>query len=244
MFAEQLLIAITVSSNIAVLDNNARLTWRSLSEGLIDDRMAESLSVAIEARRSALQGAGSPISKKPTMTRHRPCRSPEKLRSIERRRGLAASGAVPGKIAAHFTTGEIAALTVVARECQRTGSCDWFMDRIAAVAGVSRTTARNALRQAQRLGLITRQERRLTAWRSESNIIKIVSGEWLLWLGIGGGRKKQLTTNNSFKNNSISSGETSKKLAKFRFRSRGEPSFLVHSRHDHTPRDCSPSDNS
>ena len=244
MFAEQLLTAITVSSNIAVLENNARLTWRSFSEGLIDDGMAETLSVAIEARRSALQGSGRAISKKPAMTRHRPCRSPERAKSIERRRGLAASGAVPGKIAAHFTTGEIAALTVVARECQRTGSCDWFMDRIAAVAGVSRTTARNALRQAQKLGLVTLQERRLTAWRSESNIIKIVSGEWLLWLGIGGGRKKPLTTNNNIKNNLISRVKTPKNHGKLRLSSREKPSFLVHSRHDHTHRDYSPSDNS
>src|SRR4029077_3195166 len=109
-----------------------------------------------------------------TLAHPRPCRSPDKARSISRRRHLAASGAVPGTIAANFTTGEIAVLTVIARECQRRGSCTWFMDRIAAVAGVRRSTARNALRHAQTLGLVTVQERRHCGWRSDSNIVRIV----------------------------------------------------------------------
>lgn len=195
MIAEQLSAAIGTARTTAMLDNAARLTWRGLAEGLIDDSTAERLSTATEARRMALREQGRTTPPKSARARPRPCTSPDRARSISRRRRLAVSGAVPGAIAANFTTGEVAALTVIARECQRSGSCSWFMDKIAAVAGVSRTTARNALRQAQALGLVTVQERRWRGWRSDSNVIRIVSREWLAWLRIGGGCKKPKATN-------------------------------------------------
>lgn len=196
MLENQLSQAIETARTVATLDNAARLMWSGHGEGLFDDSAAERLSAAIEARRDALKGKTKPSPARRAISRPRPCRSPEKAKSIARRRGLAASGAVPGTIAANFTTGEIAALTVIARQCQRSGSCDWFMDRIAAVAGVSRTTVRNALRQAQALGLISIQERRQTAWRSDSNVIRIISPEWIAWLGLEGGCKKAKPTNN------------------------------------------------
>lgn len=195
MLAEQLSEAIVTARTVAMLDNVSRLTWRGLAAGLIDDKAAERLSTVTEARRMALKGKGRMNPPKAALARPRPCRSPNRARSISRRRQLAASGAVPGTLAASFTTGEIAVLTVIARECQRSGSCSWFMDRIAAVAGVCRTTARNALRLAQDLGLIMVQERRHRAWRSDSNVIRIVSREWLSWLRLGGGCKKPNTTN-------------------------------------------------
>lgn len=195
MLAEQLSAAITTARTTAMLDNAARLTWRGLAEGLIDESAAERLSTATEARRLALKGQGRQIAAKPALARPRPCRSPDRARSIARRRQIAASGAMPGTIAASFTTGEVAALSVIARECQRSGSCSWFMERIAAVAGVSRTTARNALRQAQALGLVSVEERRRRGWRSDSNIVRIVLREWLAWLKLGGGCRKPKSTN-------------------------------------------------
>lgn len=204
MLAEQLSDAISTARTMAMLDNTSRLTWRGLAEGLIDDEAAERLALATEARRMALRGQGRMNPPKPALARRRPCRSPDRTRSISRRRQLAASGAVPGTIAASFTTGELAVLTVIARECQRSGSCIWFMDKIAAVAGVSRTTARNALRQAQVLGLVTVQERRHRAWRSDSNVVRIVSAEWISWLG--GGCKKPKTTNTDSKSSRENSG--------------------------------------
>lgn len=195
MLAEQLSEAIATARTMGTLDRTSRLTWRGLAEGLIDDKTAERLSTATEARRMALKGQGHRKPPQPGLARPQPCRSPDRTRSISRRRQLAASGAVPGTIAASFTTGEVAVLTVIARECQRSGSCTWFMDRIAAVAGVSRTTARNALRRAQDLGLVSVQERRHRGWRSDSNVIRIVSPEWLSWLRLGGGCKKPQSTN-------------------------------------------------
>lgn len=235
MFIDQVSQAVAVASSIPMLDNTAKLVWRGLAEGLISDVDAEQLSGAVEARRDALRNKPRRNIPQQPQSRPRACRSPDRTRSIRRRRGLAASGAVPGTIAAHFTTGEIAALTVIARQCQRSRSCDWFMDRIAAVAGVSRTTVRNALRQAQALGLISVQERRLTAWRSDSNIIRVVSAEWLAWLGLGGGRKKERTTNNQFYNQNVTQGNAGYNSDLFRVCSSHSVARMLNSR-DEKPR--------
>ncbi len=183
------------------LDDIARGMWRSYGQGELDDLQANALSGAIEARRRALAPSTREMSHKPATTRHGPprrppCRAPDRSRSIARRRQLAASGAVPGSIAANFTTGELAVLSVIARELQRSDGFAWCMDKLAAVAGVSRTTARNAIRRAQALGLISVVERRHNRWRSDTNILTIVSAEWRQWLRLGGGCKKPMPTNN------------------------------------------------
>ncbi len=175
------------------LDDIARGMWRSYGQGHIDDIEANALSAAIDARRAALSGLGRIDRGKPATASRRRCRSPERSRSIARRRQLAASGVVPGSIAVNFTQGELAVLSVIAREIRRTGACDWFMDKIAAVAGVCRTTARNALRQAQAMGLIALEERRRNRWRSDTNVITMLSKEWAIWLRLGGvGAKSRL----------------------------------------------------
>lgn len=200
------------------LDDIAKAVWGGYGT-LFDDDTAQALGDAIEARRRALAPSTREMPCKPSMARHgpprRPCRSPDRSRSIARRRQLAASGAVPGSIAVAFTQGELAVLTVIAREIRRNNApFDWCLDRIAALAGVSRTTTRNALRHAQALGLITVEERRRNRWRSDTNVIGIVSAEWRQWLRLGGGRKKLMTTNNQ----SDLDGEK-------------RVSFAVHSRH-------------
>jgi hypothetical protein len=57
------------------------------------------------------------------------------------------------------------------------------------VAGVSITTAKNALRAARGLNIISVEERRLTAFRNASNVVRITSPEWRAWLRLGGGVK-------------------------------------------------------
>lgn len=188
------------------LDDIAKAVWGGYGT-LFDDDTAQSLGDAIEARRRALAPATREMQRNLATARHgpprRPCRSPDRSRSIARRRQLAASGGVPGSIAVNFTQGELAVLTVIAREIRRStpsvrerssAGFAWCMDRIAAVAGVSRTTTRNAIRQAQALGLIVVEERRRNRWRSDTNVITIISREWTSWLRLGGGRKKPTTT--------------------------------------------------
>ena len=98
------------------------------------------------------------------------------------------SGAVPAKIAAAFTLGELAVLSVIAREVQRRGgACGLPIDALAALAGVSRTTVQNSLRQARHLGLLEVKERRRRGLPSLTNVIKVISKEWSAWLKLSSG---------------------------------------------------------
>lgn len=84
---------------------------------------------------------------------------------LEKRRRWAASGWLPPALAARFTAGELAALSVVAAQVHARGACCLSHDRLAAAAGVSASTARNALREARRLGLVSAEERRSSPYR-------------------------------------------------------------------------------
>jgi hypothetical protein len=118
------------------------------------------------------------------------------------------SGAVPAKIAAAFTMAELAVLAVVGRQCRRGGTCSLHIDAIAALAGVSRTTVKRAMRQARLLGLVRMRqarllglvlvkERRIPGRKSLTNVVSVVSREWLAWLKLGvGGQKRPSTVNN------------------------------------------------
>jgi hypothetical protein len=61
---------------------------------------------------------------------------------------------------------------------------------MAAVTGVCRSTVKNAIREAARLGLLTVEERQITGFRNDTNVLRIVSPEWLAWIRLarkGGG---------------------------------------------------------
>lgn len=145
-----------------------REVWRALAAGHLSDAEADRLDGLGRARRAELQarverggGAspGGPVRASQALggvvRRVRRPRSPDRAASMARRRRVAGSGAVPSDLWEHFTAGEVAVLSVVGREAARGRPfCDWPMDRIAALAGVGRTTARGALRLAERLGLV------------------------------------------------------------------------------------------
>jgi hypothetical protein len=118
--------------------------------------------------------------------RRRPQRSPDREKSRQRRRLLGGSGALPPGIRVRFTEGERAVLYVVGCEVKRQGICDWPIDKIAALAGVCRTTVQNALRWAERISLLTIQVREMGGGRKNlTNIVRIVSPEWKAWLARG-----------------------------------------------------------
>jgi hypothetical protein len=194
MLAEQFIAAAAGARNSTALDEIARLTWRAHGEGHLADADAESISEALQTRRRAFATRRAP----PALSQSRPAiglprhasrpRSPDRQASLERRRRQAMSGAVPAKIAAVFTLGELAVLSVIAREVQRrNGACSLPIDAIAAFAGVSRTTAQNSLRQARHLGLLEVKERRRRGLPSLTNVIKVISKEWSAWLKLSDG---------------------------------------------------------
>ena len=85
-------------------------------------------------------------------------------------------------MACKFTVGELAALRIVADEVREKGHCDRTLAEISARAGVSRTTAQNALRAAACMDLVTIEERRRQGQVNLPNVVRVVSREWLLWL--------------------------------------------------------------
>jgi hypothetical protein len=112
-------------------------------------------------------------------------RSPDRQASLARRRRQAMSGVVPARLAAHFTPGELAALSVIGRQCQRGGTCSLPIDAIAALAGVCRTVVKNAMRQARAVGLVLVRERRIPGRKSLTNVVTAI-GDWSAWLQRGG----------------------------------------------------------
>ena len=167
------------------LDAIAAAIWRAHGAGELGEASAVWLDGLARERRARMasrsRGLARPAPRRPV----RP-RSPDRAAAIARRRRIAASGAVPAELAEHFTQGQIAVLAVVGREAIRAHPwCDWAMDRIAAVAGVSRTVVREALRLAQTLGLLRVRERRRRGARSETNVVTVPPGAWRRWLRRG-----------------------------------------------------------
>ena len=174
MFVEQLRRAVEASPR-AELPAVAALLWKAYAAGHVTEAEASALSEVIELKR-ALPPAPKPVQRRLIGSQ------PRSSASLERRRRWAASGALPPALAARFTPAETAVLAVVAAEHQTHGRCTLVIDHIAALAGVGRTTVKNALREAQRQSLIRSEERRVSAWRNAPNIVTITSPEWLSWL--------------------------------------------------------------
>ena len=202
-----------------VLDEITREIWGALGAGHLSEPEAVRLDCLVRARRTQIddgRGAGSGLrglGVVPVPRSRRP-RSPDRQASIERRRRVAASGAVPPELAAQFTQGEVAVLSVVGREAARGRPlCDWPMDRIAALAGVSRTVARGALRLAQALGLLRVQERRRRATRSDTNVVTITAKDWWRWLKRMASKNTTTTTSSQRKGAAVEGGGCEKLIA-------------------------------
>lgn len=194
MFADEIRRAVEASPRVE-LPKLSALLWRALAEGQVTEAEAEALSAEIEARKV-------PPPKLVGAPRRAVGSRPRTDASMERRRRWAASGRLPPQIAAQFTLAEQAVLSVVTTETVKRGDCRLTHDHIAALAGVSRSTVKAALRRARDLGMVTIEERRSTAWRNLPNIVRIVAREWQAWMRLarremtsGGGVKSSTTTN-------------------------------------------------
>lgn len=168
--------------------------WRAYGEGRVTEAEAEALSAVIEIQLTTITNAVAPNrngrvqSGNAAQNRAGAPRGlgvgsrPRTDASIERRRRWAASGRLPPGLAARFTLAEQAVLALVAAETARRGDCRLAVGHLAAIAGLSETTVRNAIREARQLGLVTVEERRVTGFRNLPNIVRIVLAEWTAWL--------------------------------------------------------------
>lgn len=203
--ALDVLAAIGGTKSLSTLDGYCRVVWSDWGAGRLTDDQAQSLAETIEARRREVRGRDTVAVRAPQIAAaakaagrpsHFPAkrkapRSPSRRASIERRRLLAASGPMPPQLAAQFTTGELAALRIVADAVRARGACLMSLGEIAARAGVCVTTARNGLRLAARAGLVTIEERRRDKRPNLPNVVRVVSREWRSWIERGGRSKSQ-----------------------------------------------------
>lgn len=120
----------------------------------------------------------------PRQPRQRP-RSPDRRASRDRRRLLGGSSALPATLRHHYTEGQRSVLAIIAGEIKRRGICDMPIDKIAALAGVCRTTVQTTLHEAKRLKHIRVTERPVRGRKSLTNLIRIMSPEWEAWLRRG-----------------------------------------------------------
>src|SRR5215217_5195289 len=185
MFADELRRAVEASPR-AKLHAVSQLLWRAYAAGSVTEAQASGLSDLIETRK-ALPASGKPAQRRGGSRPLTPA-------SMARRRSWAAAGRLPPQIASRFTLAEQAVLAVVALEVVKHGSCRLAIDHIAALAGVGRSSVKNALREAHGLGLVRIEERRLTGFRNDTNVVTILSPEWTSWLRLrGGGGVKTVT---------------------------------------------------
>lgn len=184
MLLDQFSTAVSAAP-LHALDDVARTLWRAHGAGALSDAEAEEIAQSIEARRKAARTAqdarqrlrvSGPIQPRPRRS----------VDALERRRRLAASAPLPPRLAASFTTGELACLRIIGDEIRdRGGVCCLPLIVIARRAGVCRSTARNAVRAAERIGLLVKTERRRRGQRSETNVLRVISQEWRVWMKRG-----------------------------------------------------------
>ncbi len=180
------------------LDNIVRAVWHHWGKGEFSDDVATFLTTACDNRRPMgrrTSSAPGTVTMKPVgrlagrlgsiFPRRKPQRSPDRKASRERQRMLGGAGHLPPQVRQHYTQGERAVLYVISTEVKRTGVCDWPIAKIAAMAGVCRTTAQNAMREAQRLAHIIVEERPVPGRKNLTNVIKVISREWCAWLKRG-----------------------------------------------------------
>ncbi|MCJ2113285.1 helix-turn-helix domain-containing protein [Methylobacterium sp. E-025] len=174
----------------AALPAVASALWKAFGEGHLSEAEAEALSGLIEARK--LPELPADLSDRSTGSpRSRAGSRPRTDASMERRRRWAASGRLPPGLAARFTLAEQAVLSLVAAETVRRKDCRLAVGHLAAIVGVAETTVRNAIREAKKLGLVSVEERRVTGFRNDTNVVRIVSVEWTAWLRLA--RRSPLT---------------------------------------------------
>lgn len=192
MFADEIQRALEAAPQ-GGLPAIAAVLWKAFAAGQVSEAEAEALSAAIELRKAsgnAVQREQPP--KAPGCARRAVGSRPRSHLSLERRRRWAASGRLPPALAARFTLAEAAVLAAVAVEVAKRGDCRLAIGHLAALAGVSETTVRNALRRAEALALVAVEERRRTAWRNDTNVVRVVSREWVGWLRLRDPRSPRL----------------------------------------------------
>lgn len=149
--------------------------------------------------------------------RPQPQRSPDREKSIRRRRTLAATWPMPPAMAGLLTTSQVAYARIVSDEVHRTGDCRLTLDEIAARGGMCRKTAKRAQDRLAELRWISVDHRPVPGRKHLSNIVRVLSAEWLSWIKMGpkprrtGGHSCPATENQSSSSMNSAAGERPKR---------------------------------
>lgn len=189
-YGPNLLARLLAARSLFQVDDCARSAWILNGEGLIADEEMAYLAPVIEHQRKSIQietcCRPHPVSchGRTSQRSHRrpPIPKDRKEASWLRRRGLAKDCIIPTCIAKMFTVSKLAVLAVIVRAVIERGFSRMSLPEIAARAGVGCTTARYALRDAVRMGLVTITENRLNKRWHRPNTIRIACRRWLAWL--------------------------------------------------------------
>jgi hypothetical protein len=159
--------------------------------------------------RQAAHGVASRVVTK--ASKQRPT-TQERQKDIERRRKWAGGGNMPPEVRACYSEAERAALSVIGEECKHNGFCSLYLEDIARLAGVSRTSVQNAVRKARSNanGHISVRERPQKRGKSLTNVIKVISQSWLGWIARATGFKRLNTSETAVKITLSEQGQNSK----------------------------------
>jgi len=174
------------NDQLAAIEVEVWAEWRAKR---LTDEEADSLSQIVGRMKTTgatAKAVGVVVSRLGSrlLSRQRP-RSPDREASRARRRQLGGSGALPDPLRQSYTEGQRAVLCVIAGEVKKSGRCDLPIDKIGALAGVGRTTVQTTLHEARRLGHLRIQERPQRGRKSLTNVVEILSKEWLAWIKRG-----------------------------------------------------------
>lgn len=169
--------ALTASAELAALIGRKPAPDQAIVAGYMSGDIVTRKATSRTAPAKALRGR---------FTRARYQRSPDREKSIERRRTLAATWPMPPRMCGKLTTSQAAYAKIVADEVARNGDCRLTLDEIAARAGICRKTAKRAQdRLWNELQWITVESQPVPGRKHLPNIVRIVSKEWLLWIAMG-----------------------------------------------------------
>lgn len=163
---------IAQASSRVQLDELHKAVTAAWAGGRITDNQAELLHQAIETKR-----------RRPRVSRRSRVGSrPRRPEHVARRRKWAASSWLPPHVVAQTTVSEQAVLSLVAwQHCCR-GVCDWSHQEIATRVGVCVSMVKSAIAMAAELHLVSVQVRRVSAWRNDTNVVRIICPAWTNWI--------------------------------------------------------------
>jgi hypothetical protein len=190
MFIDQLRSAIADAKALARLQAISQQIWKAHGEGQVSDDGAQELAELLHERQQALKEepgkpVGAIVARKSLFPPRRLIRPRVRAVCLARRRLLATSGPMPPQLAQRFTVGELAVLRIMADEVLQHGVCTLSLQEIADRAGTGRTLARNAIQLAERHDLLASRQRPVKGAKNMTNVVTIISREWLLWLARG-----------------------------------------------------------